>query len=359
MRRITGILLLLLTFTGCALPMRLSQRAIVKEMGIDYQQGQYRLSLLCYDPAMDGDSATPEVLSTFSGHTLADARQSAASALGRTPFFGSTELIVLGAGLTPPKLSGVIAELAVIAELHPAVAVAYCKAPPEELLSPNAAPLLGQIETTKKMLGGRAFRLLDLAEVVESPNATLLLPVVAAQNDSRLVSGVVLVSGEQQLPLLTEQLTGVGLLRGNLLGSVITLPSGNGFVDITLEKTSCRIKTQDTGAGVTFSIQVQALASLHGISHWTEGQRAALEEALEKRLVEEIYDAINYTVFLGKIDPANFLPRLLQKTEKKSGNLTPNWQSLLENTEFHIAVNCALQSAFGGQSQSLFPSKIG
>ena len=121
MRRKKAFLLLLLILSavfplsGCLSPIQLNRQAIVQGIGIDYQDGKYRLTFQVFSPSDAaggsniGASADNAKIICSEGATVSDAVQNGVRVQGKELFIGQNRVIVLGMGAAQHDLEESIA----------------------------------------------------------------------------------------------------------------------------------------------------------------------------------------------------------------------------------------------------------
>ena len=107
------VILLILCAQGCAWPQgtELSKRLIVEAIGVDLDDGAYKVTLQALDAHAAGQSDDPNEngsktrLCSFTGKTVGDALAGAAAATGLTPLYSQARVLVLGRSLAEQGVS--------------------------------------------------------------------------------------------------------------------------------------------------------------------------------------------------------------------------------------------------------------
>ncbi len=107
------IIFLVVCAQGCAWPQgtELSKRLIVEAIGVDLNDGAYKVTLQALDAHAAGQSDNPNEngsktrLCSFTGATVGEALAGAAAATGLTPLYSQARVLVLGRGLAEQGVS--------------------------------------------------------------------------------------------------------------------------------------------------------------------------------------------------------------------------------------------------------------
>ncbi len=107
MKKILCLLLclILLLFTGCLDSVPLGKRAVVRTVGLDYENGEYTAALQLY--GQSDSPGGPEII-TAKGDTLAGLFSNAAIQQGKQLFLGNLRLILFGASLSAEGIEDVL-----------------------------------------------------------------------------------------------------------------------------------------------------------------------------------------------------------------------------------------------------------
>lgn len=107
------VILLILCVQGCACPQgtELSKRLIVEAVGVDLDDGAYKVTLQALDAHAAGQSDDPNEngsrtrLCSFTGATVGEALAGAAAETGLTPLYSQARVLVLGRSLAEQDVS--------------------------------------------------------------------------------------------------------------------------------------------------------------------------------------------------------------------------------------------------------------
>lgn len=139
MKRILAFLCaLLLLCTGCVHSVRLSKRAVVQALGIDFRDGEYFATMQLY--GLSGDAPQGAETVTAQGETLTALFADGAVRQGKQLFLGNLRLIVFGSSLATEGVGDALQFLNGYHQLSPATQVAVALGDAADLLETDQNP---------------------------------------------------------------------------------------------------------------------------------------------------------------------------------------------------------------------------
>ena len=152
--------------TGCMGAVPIDQRMLVQAVGIDWQEGQYQVTLQIFSPARkEGESAGQEVCSA-AGEDLAECMRGIRLETGQELFLGNCRLVILSEPAASERTAEVVDYLLSDHELRPGT--------PLYLTEGEAAELLESPELPAEQLSEM---MRSAAEAGLCPDSTLLTVV--------------------------------------------------------------------------------------------------------------------------------------------------------------------------------------
>lgn len=99
-------MIVLLSFSGCSMSTELSERGIVGALGIDYKDGNYLVTVLCFNTSLAESTQTEFDVEFISGEgaNLHDAFENAGRATSKKLFYGHNTVLVLGRALVEQEV---------------------------------------------------------------------------------------------------------------------------------------------------------------------------------------------------------------------------------------------------------------
>lgn len=139
MKRVLAFLCaLLLLCTGCVHSVRLSKRAVVQALGIDFRDGKYFATMQLY--GLSGDAPQGAETVTAQGETLTALFADGAVRQGKQLFLGNLRLIVFGSSLAAEGVGDALQFLNGYHQLSPATQVAVALGDAADLLETDQSP---------------------------------------------------------------------------------------------------------------------------------------------------------------------------------------------------------------------------
>ena len=323
MKKILCLLLclILLLFTGCLDSVPLGKRAVVRTVGLDYENGEYTAALQLY--GQSDSPGGPEII-TAKGDTLAGLFSNAAIQQGKQLFLGNLRLILFGASLSAEGIEDVLGFLNEYHQISPATQTAVVLGKAGELMKPEEEkPLPGELLDTlsNAQQGGRAplCRLMDLIP----EQADHAAPVLAlAEGPAAIAAGSVIFSeGKVESYLDPEATRGLCWLQGEIGGAVLETKSPVSAA--VTRKVSHKISPE---AAACF-IQLHVSSSL-----WEGPQDTGLYPAIareqERMIQQEIEAFLDRTLRQG-LDPFDWGSRM--------------GQANLAEAQYQLSVQCQIE----------------
>lgn len=327
MKKILSFLLcfVLLLSAGCLNSVPLGKRAVVRTVGLDYENGEYIAALQLYGQPDSADG--PETI-TAKGETLAGLFSNAAVQQGKQLFLGNLRLILFGASLSAEGIRDVLGFLNEYHQISPATQTAVVLGNAGDLMVPEEGkPLPGELLDTllNAQQGGQAplCRLMDLMPE-QSDRAA---PVLAlTEGPAAMPAGSVIFSGGKAEAYLTPEATrGLCWLQGEIGGAVLETKSPASAA--VTRKVSYQVSPEAVPERPALLIQLHISSSL-----WEGPQDTGLYPAIAKEQERIIHREVE--IFLDHalrkgFDPLDWGSRLGQ----------PN----VEEAEYHVFIQCRIE----------------
>ena len=203
MRRKKAFLLLLLILSavfplsGCLSPIQLNRQAIVQGIGIDYQDGKYRLTFQVFSPpdaaggSNIGAPADNAKIICSEGATVSDAVQNGVRVQGKELFIGQNRVIVLGMGAAQHDLEESIAYFGTNVASRQNAHILVSATTAEEIISMKInqgilpAETLERITENARMNGlAHSVRLFELRKTLDTQHESAVLPVISVKEEA-------------------------------------------------------------------------------------------------------------------------------------------------------------------------------
>lgn len=344
-----------LCFSGCMHSIRLKERAIVQAVGVDYVRGGYQLTMLYFTPSDTGgekayDAADSGGILSSWGKTMSEAVENAAQLQGRSVFFGSNKMIILGRAMASAGIDAPMDFFNANHQLHPSMYVLLAQDAAADILNaPGTDPaVVEKIAKTaadhRHMNGGT---MLDVVTGLEDGRSAVDIPVIHAQKDGMRIDGAGLISGGTLVDTLTQkEIEGIIWMRGKAGGSLMSLELPDGgrcSIEILGEKTKKRARIGEEGNAV-FEVEISADCALReNLSPGRRG-RDLLEEAERlagAKVRQLIRQTLERTTPYGA-DLFEFEELLRQRQPQFYAANRDQMQEVMQNADYQFKISCNL-----------------
>lgn len=331
MKKILSFLLclVLLLSTGCLDSVPLGKRAVVRTVGLDYENGEYTAALQLYGQPDSPDG--PKTI-TAKGDTLAGLFSNAAVQQGKQLFLGNLRLILFGASLSAEGIQDVLGFLNEYHQISPATQTAVVLGKAGDLMEPEGEkPLPGELlDTLSNAQQGGLLPLCRLMDLMPE-QADHAAPVLAlAEGPAAVPAGsVIFFGGKAESYLDPEATQGLCWLQGKIGGAVLETKSPASAA--VTRKVSHKVSLEPVSEAPAFLIQLHISSSL-----WEGPQDPRVYPAIareqEQMVHREIETFLDHTLRQG-LDPLDWGSRLRQA----------NSRDALAGAEYRVLIQCQIE----------------
>lgn len=207
MRRVKALLLLTLILSqclllsGCLSPVQLNRQAIVQGIGIDYQNGKYRLTFQVFSPSGSsggsniGTSADNAKLISSEGASVSEAVQNGVRVQGKELFIGQNRIIIIGLEAAKHDLTETVSYLGTNAASRQNAHVVLSATTAEEVMSMRInqgilpAEALDRITENARENGlSPSIRLFELRKMLDTRHESAFLPILSIKQEAKPAS---------------------------------------------------------------------------------------------------------------------------------------------------------------------------
>ncbi|MCI8623675.1 MAG: Ger(x)C family spore germination protein [Provencibacterium sp.] len=352
-----------LLLTGCMHAVRLKDRAIVQAVGIDWEEGEYRLTFQYFVPegsggatAFDASKLNNNVMEA-SGPTLTDAISKAGRAEGKQLFFGSNRIVVLGREMMEHDINSPISYFNSQPQIHPGIYLMAAEGSAREIVSAQIArgivPASAIEQAAERgrsdrfMHGGR---LLDIVMQLQSETRAADLPLIYLEGNEEEpeihIGGSALCKDGRQVDTLTdEEVLGALWITGRMEQSAMSLPlEGDTLCALKILGSDARLHPEINAQGeVLMKLEISVHSAVQETIPPVSSSSALLRQAREaqeqeiRRLAEQ---TIQKTIYQNGADILG-LGKALRKFEpgyyqSHAGRL----EETLKSMRFDIKIVC-------------------
>lgn len=350
-----------LLLAGCMNAKELRQRTIIEAIGVDWADGEYRLTMQKLSPEAGVEGAQKKsTLVQTAGSTVSEALEQVAYYHGNLVFLGNSNDVIIGRTAAEQGLEQVLSSLngnyQVMPEIHTvmaqdtAEAVLRCQAGEEGVTSAPIQELLEQGEKNG-LIGRNSLR--EILSRYQGGQSEPYLPVVqvtGSGEEQRLqITGMAIFREGKLADVLDLSLAqGVLLATDELPHSMLTVAWGEDTASVRLTDSRTRLRTAITPQGVprltldiSCTVQVREVVSPGGGGAGPEDQeqiqrlveeqlRNQVRRALDRVFVQDRCDVFRYGEFLRKQQPKWW----------KANEFA--WEQWMPRVEFDLKVSCTI-----------------
>lgn len=368
---LTAVLLPFL-LTGCELvrTVNLQNRAIVQGVGIDWENGEYVVTMQIFSPEgsggqtiVDPSKENAQVI-TCRGASVAEAVEKSALSQGKEFYLGHNRILVLGQSVTDQPLQGLLSYFINSLDSRPDIGMLATPGKAADILNAGISqailPAMGIENTIRNAeqsgLSQEVF-LIDVLEELAQPHRSTVIPYIAlsqVEDDKKSLHAIQLEgfgifgSDEYRGRLQGDPVRGLLFLRDSMHNAVYTLQNEEyARAALQLYQSGTRIVPEYTDGKLVFTAEIE--------SHWTLVEKAMnpdraftadtltrLETLLEETVAAECREAFRILVTDYASD-AFYLGDLVWKEQPELWEqLRVDWPAGIQNSELVCRVEARI-----------------
>lgn len=280
--------------TGCMGAVPIDQRMLVQAVGIDWQEGQYQVTLQIFSPARkEGESTGQEVCSAV-GEDLAECMRGIRLETGQELFLGNCRLVILSEPAASERTAEVVDYLLSDHELRPGTPLYLTEGEAAALLESPELPA----EQLSEMMRSAAeaglcpdSTLLTVVRSLESLGSTAALGRIEADETGGVqASGAVLLGPEGTAELTPEQWRGVSYFSGDPRQLEYTLDYKGGKLYTHITPVQSRLTGGENPGELAFYLSVECTIQEYsgGTLNWDSAEVASVRAVAEQAVRREL-----------------------------------------------------------------------
>lgn len=373
MKKLTAILSLIfiiaLSFTSCSEIeiVELNERLIIEAIGIDYEDGIYKVTIEGLDSftaGSDSNSISSESLTKcflFEGKTIGMAMNSISVITGQTPLFSQARILVLGNTAAKERLSETLDFFRREYTTRTDILIAVAEKKASDIISADfgknvsAGNILEAALESYKHTGTSCFvPLYKFLNALKNETDCAFCPLIGIRKNAYSdtyeadIKGTQLLKNNESAVLSPEETAALMMINNETENGDLTAKTKNGICTIEIIDCRTKIKVETNSKKVIFSISSDIRCDI------PEYQTADLQE-LTKSDTEEIADTaarliseamaglINEKYINQNFDIFHFGRRLLLKFPELYKSLTENENTINKNAVFNISVSVSVR----------------
>ena len=355
-----GVLLLLLGLlpilfcTGCMPSVQIDQRLLVQGIGIDREEGEYRITLQVFSPAPVGEGEGSGGTARYfaAGESISECMQNIRRDTGKEMFLGNCRMVILGSEAVEERCSEVLDYLLSDHQLRPGIQLLFTEGPASELITadieeaPVPAMRIQEVVASHSRSGFcPSSTLLTVVRSIAGPGETAALPCIALGEDggTLAIRGTALLASDGSYSLLdTEDWRGAAYLLGQMRSADYTLSYKGGRLRVrvtpVMELLSAAENTEYPVLQLKLRLDCAVQEYTGGQLQWTSTETAAVGAVVQREVEGEIRRS-----FAVLMDRGADVLTLLDNVEKFSPELArrrdASWILSNASLEADIRVN--------------------
>jgi len=344
-----------LFFSSCATPIELRDRAIIQIMGIDYENGKYKLTLRQYLPTQnkeDSSQKSQDEITQSEGITIFDAIKNAESKDGNQVFYGQCRLYIIGESVLDNKIGQITEFMNSNYQLSLASNILAADTSAEKIVKAKLFNSIAPDISVKRIEGqGKAVdtTVIDTLKDLYNLNGTVCLPLISLKDKDNAVieKAVIIKDYKKHLTLNDEETMGLCFLNEKISDAVMTAEADGHklSVGIVSENTKIKMHTNNDKIGLKIKVKAKGNISENGIiSSKTANAKYIdeIEKDIQKQIKESIDSALKSIVTNSKTDVLHLF-QLLKKTDRELYEKNKNNDAWLSKIRFDVEVDFSVR----------------
>ena len=324
------VLVFAFILSGCSNKTELRDRAIVEAMAIDFENGEYKITLQEYMPsdskAGEGSGETQNIYVTTSGKTLFEALKNAESKDGNQIFYGHSRAYIIGKDAADRGLEQIIEFMNSNYQLSLNSAVILTETSAEDILKKKVfAGVVPDITIDRIESCGKApdVAVIDVLRDVYNLEGCCVLPVISSdgKDEVKIEKCAVFKSQKPEIFLNTDETMGYIWMLGKISDAVMIAEKDSRRISVNVISDKTKIKMITDNGEIELNVSVTAKGNISEIGVFSN-QRIQdehiekIQNQIEKQIENQIKSAFKTIVTDGGCD-AFYLKQRLKKDNKK------------------------------------------
>lgn len=364
MKRIKLIIPLLLSvicLSGCMPHTELDRQAITEAIGIDYEDGKYKVTVQYFNVEGSGgnspiDPSKSNVMNiSGTGDTVSTALESASVKCGRGFMYGITSIIIIGREALTQDITDTLSFAESYYQSNPGVLIAAADNKAEDILNIKFKEGIISVQKLEMLIKnaeyyglGESIEIMELLSEQRRKDAGTALPLLTVVdsgsdatddgNTAELIGGVLLVNGRYNGGLSFSDLSGLQILGEKPENNVISAEIDGKMVSVTIYDIRKKIRHEMTEGKLRFIIEI------HANGKYTDSQLNSKSdyygdtaEKLCAGIIEKrINSGLMNTVYAFGCDPCGLKYVISSDDYMQWIRLEDNFSEALRNAEFSV-----------------------
>ncbi len=359
---------IMVSCTACG-PSEIKRTFFVESMGVDWEDGQYLLTVQVFDPYV-GPSTVGEMtepvtsILTAKGMSLSECMVGLVRQMGRRPFFSQTQVVVLGEALARQGISSALNLLERDYETRLNVDVFIARGSAKEAVSSKMRNSINPSEEMLVLAQGTDYsaeivrtQMLQLQKSIYQPMEDLAVPAVSLEkdedgNENMTMDGCALLEDDRLVGFLSpEETIGVVYLKDQVKGGVSSFEMDDiGQVSVEVLRSDTDIDVRFVDGQPEFTVRVDCEATLQEVNapvpiEFSEEDYSRMNELFSQDLKQHMQQALDLTARQQGLDICRFGRHVIQADQQYWDYIKDNWREMIKNIRVNLEVNAEVVRA--------------
>lgn len=351
-----------LLLSGCSQTYTLSEMSIVQGMGIDYENGNFEITLQVLDTVKEGsgvDALSGNITTTLSqsAQTISQAIAKCSEISAKKIFIGHNNIIVFGFDLINDDITKSLDYLIRSADSRPDVLVALSKTSAKDVMKSEEKGSLIPSEAIFDLLSSGEetgvsadVSVKDLISAQISETSDIYLPVIIAEKDKPCrVEGIAIFSKSEFKTILNEDETLGFLFADNKVDRcTVTVEDsqlGKIGIEVSSSKTKTKVIPSADSLGVFSKVKIDAQIidiEKNSNANLSEDKVKQIEKLLDEKIKTLCLNAFKTTVNQNQCDAFHIGKMLSRSSLKHYREFSKNWNYYLSGAQYSVEVKSSI-----------------
>ena len=337
---------LCINLTSCSGAKQLSDRLIIKGIGIDTEGAVYKLTLQSI--MTDGSDTSEErmQITQCEGESVLDAMNNSALITGKEPVYGQNLFIILGSNAAKRDIRKTLDFFIRYYDARPLVSVYVGSGTAKEILTAKvdgeyigAQMIESKVNAEEISAKAVTTDLLNLVDALEDDISDCAIPIIHkssdnGENDSISLTGTAVFKDNKLAGMLNEQESmGALMIMGRLKRGSITVNNGDNFFSAAVTDGKTSISANDFDFNIDIKVNAMVYESTKNSYRQDEEKykkriesklKAIVNSALDKTVKELKCDIFNFHTYLYRANKSDYEKMLKDRNLLSRDNINVN-----------------------------------
>lgn len=349
-----------LNLCGCMAHTELDKEAIIEAVGIDYEEGEYKVTAQYFNTDSEGGSTMvnntePNVIVVSGkGKTVSDALEDASYRSGKAFMLGITGVCVIGKEAAKQDIKPLLSFATSNYQSNPKMYVTVSEKKAEEVINVKFKEGSASVEKLENILKNgdklglcKPLMLFEVMKKLSQPTKSLVLPLFKVIDDEGgfteddknvcIDGGVLIYDGRYADSLSVKEMSGVQFLSGEAKTAQLTVTDKNEDVTVVLYNVKADIEPKYKKGRLSFKIRLTADGK-YANSNLSNPEEKSGEVArlCEKAVTERVKLAIEKTLKDKGADAFGLKHAITSKEYYSWLKIEENYGELLKNGTYDV-----------------------